>query len=172
MSQPFIGEIRMVGFNFPPRGWAQCDGQLLPIAQNAALFSILGTTYGGNGVNNFALPDLRGRTAMHWGTGNGLPAVALGQKAGEEAHTLTGAETAAHGHQMNATSAAANTGLPSGNFLAATSVNQYVGGNPTTALSAATIQPPAASGQPHPNLQPYQVVLFCIALVGIFPSRN
>lgn len=173
MSEAYIGEIRIMAFPFAPKGWALCNGQILSISQNQALFAILGTTYGGNGTTTFALPNLQGRVPNHWGNGSGLPPVPLGQTGGEEAHTLTGAETAAHTHALSAATApAANATGPNNNFLGASAQNQYAAGNPSATLSAATIRPPATSGQPHPNVQPYQVVNFCICLVGIFPSRN
>ena len=164
MSEPFIGEIQIVGFDYPPRGWALCDGQLLPIAQNQALFSILGTTYGGNGTTNFALPDLRGRTPVHFG-GN----YSQGQRAGEEAHTLIVAETPGHNHPAAASANPANVGTPVGNLGANDpALVQYAPA--ANASMAATAQ--AGGSQPHNNLSPYLVVNFIIALQGIFPSRN
>jgi microcystin-dependent protein len=168
MTQPFLGEIRILGFNFPPRGWAFCNGQLLGIQQNAALFSVLGTTFGGNGTQNFALPNMQGRTPMHFG-GN----VVLGQIAGEEHHTLLLSEIPGHTHSVNAAKADANSDTPVGNVLAA-SVNfsLYSTTRSTlTALVSTTIEN-NPGGQPHPNLQPYLVLNFCVALSGIFPSRN
>lgn len=164
MSEPFLGEIKLVSFNFPPRGWALCNGQILSIAQNTALFSVLGTTYGGNGQTTFALPDLQGRTPLHFGAG-----VVQGESGGEIAHTLIGSELPAHSHTVAATSAAASALSPVGNVWATTSVAAY-GPSPNTALAAAT----TASGgsQPHENQQPYLVLSFIIAIQGIFPSRN
>ncbi|MBN9518955.1 phage tail protein [bacterium] len=173
MAQAYIGEIRIMAFPFAPKNWALCNGQILPISQNQALFAVLGTTYGGNGTTTFALPNLQGRAPIHWGNGNGLPPAALGQTGGEEAHALTGPETATHNHLLKAAAApAANAVGPGNNFLGAGSQNQYVAGSPVTALAAETIQPPTASGQPHANMQPYQVLNICICLVGVFPSRT
>jgi microcystin-dependent protein len=168
MSEPFIAEIRIIGFTFPPKGWAFCDGASLPIAQNQALFSLLGTTYGGNGTTTFNLPDLRGSVAVHAGNN-----VALGQKAGEAAHTLITSELAAHNHAlMGAVAPQDNNRSPEGNLLGSSSTaNQYSAGPPSGDLNAATIGQTGGS-QPHNNMQPYLVVPFCIALQGIFPSRN
>ncbi|MBS0590493.1 MAG: phage tail protein [Proteobacteria bacterium] len=167
MSSAYIGEIRLFGFGYTPKGWAQCNGQLVSIQQNQALFSILGTTFGGNGVQNFALPDLRGRVPMHWGMGT-----VIGQVQGEENHTLQVSETPAHMHLPVATSNTATATGPVNNVLAASSQNPYSATltNPVT-LQAATVTPTGGS-QPHENRQPYTVVNACIALVGIFPSRN
>jgi len=172
VAEAYVGEIRIMAFNFAPRGWAQCNGQILAINQNQALFSILGTTYGGNGVTTFALPNLQGRTPMHWGSGAGLPPVALGQAGGQESHTLTGQETAAHTHVLSAAAApAANAPGPGGNLLGTSTQNQYVGGTPTTTLAPETVSN-VGGGQPHPNLQPYLVLNVCICIAGIFPSRS
>jgi microcystin-dependent protein len=167
MASPFLAEIRMFSFNFPPKGWGLCNGQLLPINQNQALFSLLGTTYGGNGVTTFALPDLRGRAPIHF-DGNHVE----GALAGQEAHTLISAELAAHTHSLNATNDTANQTSPGNNALA-----NPLPERPYQALSnPTTLNPQAISnvggGQPHNNMQPYLVINFCIALVGIFPSRN
>jgi microcystin-dependent protein len=163
VAQPFLGEIKIISWNFAPKGWAFCNGQLLPINQNQALFSILGTTYGGNGQTTFALPDLRGRTAVHVGNG-----IILGESAGETAHTLTTAEMPAHTHLPNANSSAANVGSPANNFWSAT--GSYAAA-PNSSMNSAQITPTGGS-QPHDNMPPYLVVNFIIALVGIFPSRN
>lgn len=168
MAEPYIGEIKIVGFDFAPRGWAFCEGQILSIAQNTALFSLLGTTYGGNGQTTFALPNLRDRAPVHEGMGH-----SLGEVGGEPDHTLTAAE-AAHTHAMRATINQASTNNPAGNVLAA----KRRGGKdiyhptPTGALDASSISPVAGTGLPHENRQPYLGVVFVIALVGIFPSRN
>ena len=173
MADAYIGEIRIMAFSYAPKNWAMCIGQIMPIAQNQALFSILGTTYGGNGTTTFALPDLRGRAPIHWGNGNGLPPVVLGQKGGEENHTLTGGETGAHTHALSAATAPASNNIgPNNNFLGAASQNQYVPGNPSAALAGETISAVTPAGQPHNNLQPYQVLNICICINGVFPSRN
>lgn len=170
MSEPFINEIRMVAFNFPPRGWAFCNGQLLPINQNQALFSLLGTTYGGNGTTTFALPNLQGRVPLHFGTGPGGN-YDLGQAGGTEAHTLTVNETPAHSHTMSAvaTPAAGQRSL-SGNMPGTPSFNLYAA-TPSTTMATQSMTN-TGGNQPHANLQPYTVISFCIALQGIFPSRN
>jgi microcystin-dependent protein len=173
MSQPYIAEIKMFSFDFPPRGWAQCNGQLLPIAQNQALFSLLGTTYGGNGQTTFALPDLRGRTPLHWGNGPGLPSVSLGQVGGEENHTLSISETPAHIHSINGSSNAPSATSPTGAYLSTFATdNVYTPGASGNGAMNPSAVANAGASQPHNNLQPYSVVNFCIALQGIFPSRN
>lgn len=170
MSEPFLAEVRMVGFNFAPRGWAFCDGQILPINQNQSLYSLLGTTYGGDGRTSFALPDLRGRTPIHRGDGH-----TLGQKGGAETVTLTAAEIAAHTHTAKAISAPGNNAFPDGRLLAAEALPEMAYRDPEaasmTALRSGTITN-AGGGQAHNNMQPYLVVDFCIALQGLFPSRN
>lgn len=169
MSEPFLGQISIFGFNFPPRGWATCSGQILSIAQNTALFSLLGTTYGGNGQTTFALPDLRGRVPVGFGQGPGLSNVQLGQQAGSEAVTLTTAQLGPHTHGVAASNAAATGSRPGGNFLSA-------GGSFTNASDGTTMNPGmiqiTGGGQPHENRQPYLGLNVCIALEGIFPSRN
>lgn len=168
MAEPFLSEIRVMSFGFAPQGWALCDGQLLPINQNQALFSLLGTTYGGNGQTTFALPDLRGRVPIHVGAGH-----ILGERAGEQAHTLSIAELPQHTHILNATSAAATGAVPGGNLLATTAATDplYAGVSNLTAMGAASVSAVGGS-QAHPNMQPHLVLSFCIALQGIFPSRN
>jgi len=169
MSQPFVGEIRMVGFNFAPTGWALCNGQLLPIVQNTALFSLLGTTYGGNGVSTFGLPDLRARGPMHQGSGPGLAPRVLGQTYGVESVTLTTAQMPAHGHGIDASQLQANRGNPVGGRQATSRDPVY---------TAACVSGPglasaqAGVAQPHSNMQPSLVVNFIIALQGIFPPRS
>lgn len=163
MSEPFLSEIRIVSFNFAPRGWALCNGQLLPINQNQALFSLLGTTYGGNGQTNFALPDLRGRVPIHFGNGH-----TLGERAGEENHTLTISELPAHTHTLKAGTGDPNTAA---GYLPSSSTNPYAAGGINTALNSASISNTGGS-QPHLNLQPYLTLNFIIALQGIFPSQN
>lgn len=168
MSEPFLAEIRMVSFNFAPRGFAQCDGQILPIAQNQALYSLLGTTYGGDGRVSFALPDLRGRVPVHTGSGG---TIALGEKSGEEVHTLTTNEMPAHGH-ARATQYQAGTGDPSRLMPAA----QARGGKRVYAAPGGAValdgQGVVGASQPHENMQPYLTINFVIALQGLFPSRS
>jgi microcystin-dependent protein len=170
MSQPFLGEMKWVGFNFPPKGWSLCNGQFLPINQNQALFSILGTSYGGNGQTTFALPDMRGRVAMGWGGGS----ISInGQAGGESAHTLNMSEMPAHNHIAQGTSAAAGSINPNNGTLAAPArVNMY--GSPqnnAVALNPSSISNVGGS-QAHNNMSPYLVLNCIIALQGIFPSRN
>lgn len=176
MSEPFLAEVRMVGFNFAPRGWALCDGQILPINQNQSLYSLLGTTYGGDGRTSFALPDLRGRTPTHVGRSNGGADHQLGEKSGEETHTLSAAEMPQHTHELHATNDSADQGSPSGNLPAQVSASlDAIYGSAGDALdvnlSADSISN-TGGGQAHDNMQPYLVVNFCIALQGLFPSRN
>jgi microcystin-dependent protein len=163
MATPFIGEVKMVSFNFEPKGWAFCNGQLLPINQNTALFSLLGTTYGGNGQTTFALPNLQGRVPLHIGTGFNE-----GQTGGAQSVTLT-SNQAGHGHGVSAT-AAATTNTAAGNFPATSGSNIYAS-SPDTTMNAAIVGQ-AGGGQAHSNLQPYLVINFVIALTGVFPSRN
>jgi microcystin-dependent protein len=179
MSDAYIAEIRIFGFNFPPKSWATCSGQILSIAQNTALFSLLGTTYGGNGQTTFALPDLRGRAPIHWGNGPGLPGVSLGQVGGEENHLLTTQEMPTHNHTFGATTAPA-TKVPVNNGIFADDVDaqavDYFAAFNAPGSSYVSLNPlsmPAAGGsQPHNNMQPYLVLNICICLFGIFPSRN
>lgn len=165
---PFVGEIRVVGFNFAPRGWALCNGQLLPISQNTALYSLLGTIYGGDGRSNFALPNLQGRAVMHPGNGPGLTPRYLGENGGTTSETLSQAQMPAHNHALNAASGSATTGTPSGaNSLAAGTVNTYGAANNVVPMGEAV-----GGGQAHNNMQPYEVLNFVIALQGIFPPRS
>lgn len=169
MSTPFLGQITIFAFNFAPKGWAMCNGQLLLISQNQALFSILGTTYGGNGQNNFALPDLRGRTPVYQGQG-----IIEGQRSGEENHTLITSEMAAHTH-LAAGGPAATLVTPAGNLPGSATTTNFYAGSPNTAMNtnpAPGVITNAGGSQPHPNLSPLLVVNICIALTGIFPSRN
>jgi len=166
MGTPYLSEIRIMAFNFPPKGWAQCNGQLLPINQNQALFSLLGTTFGGDGRTTFALPDLRGRVPIHFGGG-----FSLGQAGGQEFHTLTMTEMPTHTHFAQGTSLVGNQAVAGGNVLANTAALIYDAPNALTTLQPGTISNIGGS-QPHENRQPYQVVNFCIALIGVFPSRN
>ena len=173
MSQPFIGEIRMFGGSFAPRSWAFCNGQLLAIAQNDALFSLLGTTYGGDGQNTFALPDLRGRIPVHRGQGSGLSPYDLGQVGGVESVTLLTQQLPAHSHAFVASTAAASpTSEPGGSVTAAASAPLYV--EPSGALAGMSSQAitPVGGTQPHGNVAPFQCVSFIICLEGIYPSRN
>ncbi|MFD0960266.1 phage tail protein [Paenibacillus chungangensis] len=176
MSEPHLGEIRMVSFNFAPQGWALCDGQLLPINQNQALFSLLGPTYGGDGRTTFALPDLRGRSPLHVGYLNYGGHYAWGQKSGSETHTLTGAELPSHTHALRASGEAASLRSPSGAIYGATTVSNYHSwGNGAGGVDRAMSGSAVASvggGQAHENRQPYLVINFIIALQGIFPTHN
>jgi len=166
MAEPFLSEIRMMSFAFAPKGWALCNGQTLPINQNQALFSLLGTTFGGNGQTTFALPDLRGRTPIHVGSGH-----TLGESAGEQAHTLSIAELPTHAHVLNATSADGTTAIPTGSTVLAASKN-FEAYRPATSLVAMEAGSIANVGgsQAHLNMQPFLTLSFCIALQGIFPS--
>jgi microcystin-dependent protein len=173
MSEPFLGEIRMFGGNFAPTGWALCNGTLLSISQNQALFSILGTTFGGNGTTTFGLPDLQGRVPIHFGQGPGLSPYVLGQVAGSESVTLNNTQLPSHNHILNANSSPANQQVPTSNALAAepsglTALYSDQGVN--TALNPQSVGN-AGGNQPVPIVQPYLAVNFIIALVGIFPSR-
>jgi microcystin-dependent protein len=167
MAEPFLSEIRIMSFGFPPKGWALCDGQLLPINQNQALFSLLGTTYGGDGRVNFALPNLQGRTPIHMGDGH-----TLGERGGEQGHTLSISEIPTHTHTANGSNANGTQILPTGNLLGG-SPNQlyHTPDNNLTALNAGTI-PNVGGSQAHLNMQPFLVLNFSIALQGIFPSQT
>jgi len=172
MSEPFLAEIKIVGFNFAPRGWALCDGQILPINQNQSLYSLLGTTYGGDGRTTFALPDMRGRTPIHAGSSNGISHT-LGQKSGEETHTLSAVEMAAHRHGGRGSNAAADTDYPEDSLPAiaeGTAYRSTSSGGGTVPMAAVTTD--TGGGQGHNNMQPYQVLNFVIALQGLFPSRS
>ena len=174
MSDPFVAEIRIVGFNFAPRGWAFCNGQLLPISQNTALFALLGTTYGGDGKSTFALPDLRGAAAMHPGQGQGLSLRNLGQRGGTAAVTLLSSEMPSHTHGLSSSGSVATTSLPS----ATVALSRSAGGSGYKALSPGPLAPmaggtlaPAGGSLPHNNMMPYLALNFIIALAGIFPPR-
>jgi microcystin-dependent protein len=170
MAEPFYGEIRMTAFNFPPRGWALCNGQLLPINQNQALFSLLGTTYGGDGRTTFALPDLQGRVPVHAGGGS----VQLGEKSGSETVTLAGSQVPAHAHAILGSANQANSTNPAGRVLAQKprgGANVF-GGAANTTLAPETLATSAGVAQPHDNVQPFCAVNFVIALIGIFPTRD
>jgi microcystin-dependent protein len=169
MSEPFLCEIRLMSFDFAPKGWAQCNGQFLPINQNQPLFSLLGTTYGGDGQNNFALPDLRGRVPIHFVPPNGSPF--LGERAGSYSHTLTQQEMPAHTHAGAASSSATGgNSQPALRFLGGAN-NAYRSAASLTSMHPQTVTNVGGS-QSHSNTQPYLVLNFCIALQGIFPSRN
>ena len=168
MAEPFLSEIRLMSFVFPPKGWALCNGQLLPINQNQALFSLLGTTFGGNGTVNFALPDLRGRVPIHVGSGH-----TLGERGGEQAHTLSISELPTHTHVLSATSKAGDAApaMPVGNLFAVPALPFYGPANNLTAIAPGTLANVGGS-QAHLNMQPFLTLSFCIALQGIFPSPN
>ena len=174
-GDPWLGEIALVPYNFAPRGWAFCDGQILPIAQNTALFALLGTTYGGNGQTTFALPDLRGRVPMHTGGGQGpgLSAYSLGEQGGVENVVLIQGQMPVHNHLENVSSANGTSDNPSNAILArnASGVPQYGTGAPNAAMAAGAIAN-AGGGQPHENRPPFLGLNYIIALEGIFPSRN
>lgn len=167
MATPFIGEVKMIGWNFAPKGWALCNGQLLPINQNQALFALLGTRFGGDGRTTFALPDLRGRVPIHRGSG-----WTVGQKAGETTHTLITDEMPAHNHLVNAdTTAGVASPTPQSRPAASSGQPLYGGASNLVSMVPGSISN-AGGGQPHENRQPYLTVNFCIALAGIFPSRS
>lgn len=171
MADPFIGEIRMAGFNFAPLGWARCEGQLVSIAQNTALFALIGTQFGGNGQTTFGLPDLRGRLPIHRGQGPGLSPRSMGEVLGSEQVTLTAAQMPGHTHVLAAATDGTRTATAAGNLLASGEADLF-GRDPATSPMAADALAPAGGGQPHPNLQPFLCVNFIIAVVGIFPPRN
>lgn len=171
---PFVAEIRIFPFNFAPKGWAFCDGQLLPLSQNTALFSLLGTYYGGNGQSNFALPNLQGAAPMFWGQGPGLSLHDLGETGGSDTVSLLESEIPSHSHALNCLPAPADSPAPQ-----AASIARVIGatpylppaGAPLVAMAAAAL-PPAGGDQPHNNLQPYLTLNFCIALQGVYPPRT
>ena len=170
MSGFFLGQLMSVGFNFAPRNFAQCNGQLLSIQQNTALFALIGTFYGGNGIQNFALPNLQGRAAISSGNGPGLSAYTLGQTGGSENHTLTTNEMPSHTHTVKATTAAASSPVANANIFANSPM--YLANPPDSPLLNAAVVGASTGGQPHTNQQPYLVINWVIALQGIFPSRN
>jgi microcystin-dependent protein len=170
MSNPFLAEIRIFTAGFAPKGWAQCDGQLMPISQNTALFSLLGTTYGGNGTSNFALPNLQGCTPMQAGQGPGLTLRDLGETGGEQTVTLLQTEMPAHTHQASGLASAANTATPSNALWAQTRGDLYAdAANTTMSPFATTI---AGGSLPHNNMPPFLGLMFIIALQGVFPARS
>jgi microcystin-dependent protein len=168
MSTPYLSEIRIMSFEFAPEGWALCNGQILPINQNQALFSLMGTTYGGNGQTTFALPNLQGNVPLHTGSG-----YVIGQQSGEQNHTLTLSEIPTHVHTANGSTNPAATNAPTGNLLATSAADVYA---PASSGQLVSLAPgelaSAGNSQPHLNQQPYLTLNFCIALQGIFPSRN
>jgi microcystin-dependent protein len=172
MSDPFLAEIRIVGFNFPPTGWAECNGQLLPLSQNTALFALLGTMYGGDGKSTFALPNLQGCGAVHQGQGQGLSEYFIGQMGGAETVTLLESEMPAHSHALNAQGTPASTGTPSANVTPARSAGgaAYKIPGPTGQMALQELTPQGGS-LPHNNLMPYLVMRYIIAMQGIFPQR-
>jgi microcystin-dependent protein len=180
MADQYIGELRMFGFTFAPNGWALCNGQILPISQNTALFSLLGTTYGGNGTTNFALPNLQGNVPINSGQGPGLSSYVLGQTGGEQNVTLIQSQMPAHNHTLPAVAATATSSSPGGGGMVAEGKGSGRGAftiNSYSAASGSTNLNPALAGQsggnmPHNNMQPYLVMNWCIALNGIFPPRS
>jgi microcystin-dependent protein len=168
---PFVAEIRIFPFNFAPKGWAWCDGQLLPLSQNTALFSLLGTTYGGNGKSNFALPDLQGRGAMHPGQGPGLSLHDLGETGGSETVTLLQSEIPSHSHGVRGDEDDGTFFAPAGMFMAAGNQMYLTPGTPNATLAPEALAP-AGGDQPHNNMQPYVTFYFAIALQGVFPPRT
>lgn len=166
MSDPFLGEVKVVSFGFAPKGWALCNGQLLQIAQNQALFSLLGTTYGGNGTTTFALPDFRSRSPMHVGCGH-----VQGERAGEEGHTLIISEIPTHTHTVQASNTRANLDDPTGAFWASPASGTIYAGSPSVNMLPAAISTVGGS-LPHNNMQPFLTLNFIIAIMGIYPSRD
>jgi microcystin-dependent protein len=181
MADPFLGEIRPFPFGFAPRGWSLCHGQLLPIAQNTALFSLLGTQFGGDGKTTFGLPNLQGATPIGQGQGAGLSPFKVGDSGGVETETLQASEMAAHGHGLPASTATATATTPAANMVPAQgqgggrgnsfAINTYTTAPPETTLAPATVAPTGGGG-PHNNMQPSLVVNWCIAVNGVFPSRS
>ncbi|HEX8129723.1 MAG TPA: phage tail protein [Pyrinomonadaceae bacterium] len=170
MADPFVAEIRIFPFSFAPKGWAFCAGQLLPLSQNTALFSLLGTTYGGDGKSTFALPDLQGRAPMHPGQGPGLSLHDLGETGGAETVTLLESEIPAHSHTLRAVEDDGSFFTPVNMYLAAGN-SMYVNANPNTTMASQALTP-AGGDQPHNNMMPYLTFNFCIALQGVFPPRT
>lgn len=171
-SEPFLGQIAFVPYTFVPKNWAECNGQLLSISQNQALFSLLGTTYGGDGISNFALPDMRGRTVVHNGQGQGLSSYTVGQKGGVESVTLTASQMPTHTHSLNATTTEGNQNSPTNSIPADTKTldKEYSNAVPNTTMSTSAIGM-AGGNQPHENRSPYLTLKCIISLVGVFPSQ-
>jgi microcystin-dependent protein len=172
MADPFVAEIRIFAGNFAPNGWAKCNGQILPLSQNTALFSLLGTIYGGNGQSTFALPNLQGRSPMHQGQGPGLSVRDLGEEGGSETVTLLASETPSHSHNLVAINDFGDINIPTGNgFARSTGAAVYAASGPVAAMSTQAIAP-VGSGLPHNNRQPLLTMNFIIALQGVFPPRS
>lgn len=171
MADPFVAEIRIFPFNFAPRGWAWCDGQLLPLSQNTALFSLLGTTYGGNGQSNFALPDLQGRSPMHPGQGPGLSLHDLGETGGSETVSLLESEIPAHTHTLSGVNDSGLQSTPGGAVSARANLYKANPAGGTLVNMSVNALAPAGGDQPHNNMQPYLTCYFCIAMQGVFPPR-
>jgi microcystin-dependent protein len=172
VAEPFLGEIRLFSFNFAPRGWAQCNGQIMAINQNQAIFSLLGTTYGGNGMTTFALPNLQGRVPVHPGQFQSDPIyVSLGERSGEDFHAVSVSEMPSHMHSTLATTKVADSADPTNQLWASSTVSGYSYNPPNVIMSPQALAT-AGGSLPHENRQPYTVLNFCIALQGIFPSRN
>jgi microcystin-dependent protein len=171
MATPYVGEIRMTGFNFAPEGWFLCNGQSLAISEYSTLFQLIGTTYGGNGQTTFNLPDLQGRIPFHQGAGSLGPAMVIGQKAGEETVTLIANQLPAHSHVLAANSSGGGQASPAGGVWAKSTLGQFSTDPPAHAMAPSTISS-VGGGQPHDNLPPFLVVNFIIAWAGIFPSQS
>jgi microcystin-dependent protein len=174
MADPFVAEIRIFPFNFAPKGWAWCDGQLMPLSQNTALFALLGTTYGGDGKSNFALPDMQGNAPMHPGQGPGLSLHDLGETGGSETVTLLESEIPAHSHGFNTSVGDANVGIPTGQqFATGIGIGLFAKANAGAHVQMSDqALVPAGGDQPHNNMMPYLTLFFCIALQGVFPPRT
>jgi len=172
VSDPFLGEIRMFGFNFAPQGWALCDGQVLPISQNEALFTLLGTTYGGDGTTTFALPNLQSRVPIHQGQGAGLSNYVAGTAGGTETVELTATQMPSHSHWVKASSSAAASNTPKGSALAQSASHTYTAKPDTSTLMNVNMIGHTGGSAPHDNIQPYLTVNFCIALIGIYPAQS
>ncbi len=171
MADPFVAEIRIFPFNFAPKGWAWCDGQILPLSQNTALFSLLGTTYGGNGMSNFALPNLQGRVPMHHGQGPGLSLYDLGETGGSETVTLLESEIPSHNHGVYASQRAGTQHAGTGNFLTTPNTPLYNNAGTLVNMNGQAVAE-AGGDAPHNNMQPYLTLYFAIALQGVFPPRT
>lgn len=171
MAQPYVGEIRLFAGNFAPAGWMFCDGALVPISENETLFQLIGTTYGGDGQTTYNLPDLRGRVPIHQGSGAGLSGHVIGEMGGSEAVTLTSTQIPQHTHALRASSALSNGSAGGGGALAATAVNIYGSGDPTTPMAAQAVASVGGS-QPHQNMAPFVGINYIISLFGIFPSPS